>query len=346
MGNDVDHNENIDGVPGLAVLQPGSGTPGGSETEAFPSVSVIIPSYSMTRWDSLLRSVASARAQTAPPAQIIVVIDHNPELLARVISEIPNIIAVPNSGMRGVSGARNSGVTAAQTELVAFLDDDVVASPDWLRGLVAHLRNPEVVGAGAHFEGSWESPRPRWFPGEFGWTIGISYSGMPEKATAVRNVWTSAMVVRKTAFEAVDGFREDFGKIGDRNLPEDTDLCLRISSAQDDKGLWIYDPAQIMFHQVPAARTTFRYFLSRCFLQGWGKAAMASMDGFGASTSMERDYTRRILPVGVRRGLAETLRGDASGALRSASIVVALTYTVAGYFWYLLTVRGDSAKQA
>ena len=49
------------------------------------------------------------------------------------------------------------------------------------------------------------------------------------------------MVVRRSAFEVVDddGFREDFGKIGDRNLPEDTDLCLRITSAQDSRGLWI-----------------------------------------------------------------------------------------------------------
>ena len=190
-------------------------------------------------------------------------------------------------------------------------------------------------------------PAPGWFPGEFGWTLGLSYSGMPTEPTAVRNVWTSAMVVRKSAFEAVDGFREDFGKIGDRNLPEDTDLCLRITSAQDNsKGLWIYDPLRISLHQVPAGRATFRYFLSRCFLQGWGKAAMASMDGFGTSTSMEMDYTRRILPAGVRRGLVETLRGDVSGAQRSASIVLALSFTVAGYFWYLLTVRGDHAKHA
>jgi hypothetical protein len=61
---------------------------------------------------------------------------------------------------------------------------------------------------------------------------------------------------------------------------------------------------------------------------------------------MEMDYTRRILPAGVRRGLAETLRGDVSGAQRSASIILALSFTAAGYFWYLLTVRGDRAKHA
>ena len=61
---------------------------------------------------------------------------------------------------------------------------------------------------------------------------------------------------------------------------------------------------------------------------------------------MEMDYTRRILPAGVRRGLIETLRGDLSGAQRSASIVLALSFTVAGYCWYTLTVRGGHAKHA
>jgi glycosyltransferase involved in cell wall biosynthesis len=335
MVNDVDNNESIDSVPITGA------------TDTFPSVSVVIPCYSMVRWEFLLRSVESVRAQIAQPLETIIVVDHNPELLARVTSEIPNVIAIPNAGKRGVSGGRNSGARASRGEVVAFLDDDVVAPTDWLSGLVAHLQDPDVVGAGSYFEGNWESPRPRWFPGEFGWTLGLSYSGMPTEPTAVRNVWTSAMVVRRSAFEAVDGFREDFGKIGDRNLPEDTDLCLRITSAQDNsKGLWIYDPLRISLHQVPAGRATFRYFLSRCFLQGWGKAAMASMDGFGTSTSMEMDYTRRILPAGVRRGLKETLRGDLSGAQRSGSIVLALSYTVAGYCWYTLTVRGNRAKHS
>lgn len=318
--------------------------PENGETETFPNVSVIIPTYSMDRWGYMLESVASARAQSVQPIEIIVVIDYNPELLDRAMSEIPDVITVPNIGLRGVSGARNSGVKASRGEMVAFLDDDIIASPDWLSGLLAHFRNPEVVGAGCYCEGRWESPRPAWFPGEFGWTIGISYSGMPEKPTAVRNVWTSSMVVRRSAFEVVGGFREDFGKIGSRNLPEDTDLCLRITSAHD-KAIWIYDPAEIMLHRVPAGRTTFRYFLSRCFLQGWGKAAMAGMDGFDTSISTERDYTRRILPAGVRRGLVETARGDISGALRSASIILALAFTMTGYGWYLLESRRGRVRR-
>ena len=95
------------------------------------------------------------------------------------------------------------------------------------------------------------------------------------------------MLVKRSAFEIVDGFREDFGKIGNKSLPEDTDLCLRIAAAEENS-VWMWDPAKVMKHRVPAGRATFGYLLSRCFLQGWGKAAMARM--VASEPSVALDY--------------------------------------------------------
>ncbi|MGH3278496.1 MAG: glycosyltransferase family 2 protein [Trebonia sp.] len=309
--------------------------PNGEKGATSTTVSVIIPTYTKARWGWLQEAVASVQAQTVPTLETIVVVDHNPELLAEIDREFPEVTAIPNIGERGVSGARNSGVKASHGEVVAFLDDDSIARSDWLATLLRHVMTPGVVGAGCYSDGLWETPCPSWFPGEFAWTIGVSYSGLPDKPTAVRNVWTSAMLVKRIVFEDVAGFREDFGKIGNRSLPEDTDLCLRIAAAAQN-AIWMWDPEKVMQHRVPAGRATFGYLMSRCFLQGWGKAAMAHMDGFGKSTSAERNYALRILPAGVARGLADAVRGDASGLGRSGAIVAAFSVTVAGYFWYLL----------
>jgi hypothetical protein len=143
------------------------------------------------------------------------------------------------------------------------------------------------------------------------------------------------MLVKRSAFELVDGFREDFGKIGNKSLPEDTDLCLRIAAVEENS-VWMWDPAKVMQHRVPAGRATFGYLMSRCFLQGWGKAAMAHMDGFDESTALERHYAARTLPAGVGRGLADAIRGDVSGLGRSGAIVAAFSVAVTGYAWYLL----------
>jgi hypothetical protein len=344
MSYDLESGEETHGGgPDVAVMKDNASDVGieGSgvgEDVKYPTVSVIIPTYTKARWDWLHECVASAKAQTVPPLEIIVVVDHNPELLEEIAVEFPDVIAVPNIGDRGVSGARNSGVKASRGEIVAFLDDDSIATQDWLSTLLQHIMTPGVVGVGCYSDGLWDDPCPKWFPGEFSWTIGVSYSGLPSEPTAVRNVWTSAMLVKRSAFEIVDGFREDFGKIGNKSLPEDTDLCLRIAAVQEDS-VWMWDPAKVMKHRVPAGRATFRYLMSRCFLQGWGKAAMAHMDGFGQSTSIERYYATRILPAGVGRGLADAVRGDVSGLGRSGSIVAAFAVTVSGYAWYLLESR-------
>lgn len=341
MGYDLGSNEETLGDrPDIAVMEnsaadPAAQVPSDGERGIYPTVSVIIPTYTRARWDWLQEAVSSVRAQTVPALETIVVVDHNPELLEEISREFPDVIAVPNIGGRGVSGARNSGVKASSGEVVAFLDDDSIARSDWLATLLRHVMKPGVVGAGCYSDGLWETPSPAWFPGEFSWTIGVSYSGLPSKPTAVRNVWTSAMLVKREAFENVAGFREDFGKIGNRSLPEDTDLCLRITAMQAN-AVWIWDPEKVMQHRVPDGRATFGYLMSRCFLQGWGKAAMAHMDGFGESTSAERNYSLRILPAGIARGVWDAIRGDMSGLGRSGAIVAAFSVTVAGYLWYLI----------
>lgn len=302
---------------------------GGHGTD-LPAVSVIIPAYTMSRWDSLSETVASAQAQTVPVLETIVVIDHHPELLARAKRELPGVRTIPSEGSPGVSGARNTGVAASRGDIVAFLDDDAMASPDWLATLLRHFTDPDVVGAGGYINPLWETARPSWFPPEFDWAVGTSYLGLPESAAAVRNVWTNSMVIRRRAFEAVGGFRDDFGKVGIRCRPEDTDLCLRVASARE-RGIWVYDPAGVIAHRVPAKRATLSYFLMRCFDEGWGKGVLASLDGFGESTSWERLYVRRVLPAGIGRGLREAVCGNASGVLRSIVIAVGLCVAVVGY---------------
>ena len=295
-----------------------------------PRVSVIVAAFSMERWDCLRAAVASVLAQTAQVPETIVVIDHNPELLDRARRELRGVTVVPNTSGRGVSGARNSGVAACHGEVLGFLDDDAVASPTWLDILLPRLADRHVVGAGTRVVPLWEGSRPRWLPPEFDWTVGGSYRGMPEQATAVRNVWTCGMLIPRQAFDAAGGFREAFGKVGGRSRPEDTDLCLRAAAARPGS-TWLYEPAAVVSHRVPAARATVRFFLRRCLLEGLGKAALASWNGARESTSAERQYMRRVLPRGMTRGLRDAVRGDACGALRTVAIAAGLPVAAAGF---------------
>ena len=284
----------------------------------------------MDRWDDLLAAVASAGEQTISVLETVVVIDHHPGLLARARKGIPGVTVIPNMGRRGASGARNSGVAASRGEVVAFLDDDAVASPSWLEGLLRHFASPGVIGVGGRLDPMWVGQRPRWFPREFDWTVGGSYSGMPGAAGPVRNVWSGNMAIRRHVFDAVGGFREDFGKVGGHACPEDTDLCLRAAMAARG-GTWIYEPAGVVGHRVPLQRARFSYFCARCFNEGQGKAELAALNGAGQSTSAERRYARQVLPRGVARGLREAVRGDIVGVSRSLAIAFGLLLAMVGF---------------
>jgi cellulose synthase/poly-beta-1,6-N-acetylglucosamine synthase-like glycosyltransferase len=314
----------------LESRPPVSGLEHQAELSGLPTVSVIIPAFSMDRWDGLCRAVASVRAQRVEVLKTVVAIDHNPELMSKAIRELDGVKVVANTGSRGASGTRNAGVAASDSQVLAFLDDDAVAGPGWLETLLQHFSDPSVVGVGGRLEPMWKTDRPRWFPVEFDWAVGCSYRGMPESVARVRNVWSNNMAIRRQIFESIGGFRDSLGKVGDRSRPEDTDLCLRVAAC-NGAGVWIYEPSAIAGHQVPAERTTLKYFLRRCYLEGQGKAVLASLNGVNESTCAEREYARSVLPKGIVRGLGEMAHGEASGVVQSLVIIVGLSFAIIGF---------------
>ena len=303
----------------------------------LPAVSVVIAAFADDRWNQLGDAIQSVRSQTAPVLEMVVVIDHNPGLLARARSEFTDCTVIANTGARGASGARNAGAAACQGEIIAFLDDDARSSEHWLAALLCHFSRADIVGVGGRIDPLWSVSRPRWFPVEFGWAVGFSYQGMPEQTQPVRNVWAGNMAIRSSVFAATGGFREDFGKVGDVARPEDTDLCLRAAS---ERGVWLYEPTGNVGHWIPRQRATFRYFTRRCCHEGQGKAALAALDGAWESTAAERNYTYRILPSGVLRGLRDAAGGDVWGAARAASIAVGFATTAAGFAAGWLSATG------
>ena len=116
--------------------------------DAPHTVSVVICAYTERRWESLVNAIESLRVQRRRPDQVVVVIDHNHELLRKARSTFPGDVEIlVNAEPMGLSGARNTGVQAASSDVVAFLDDDAEAEPDWLQELLAQYL-PNVVGAG------------------------------------------------------------------------------------------------------------------------------------------------------------------------------------------------------
>jgi glycosyltransferase involved in cell wall biosynthesis len=293
--------------------------------------SVVICAYTEARWDDLVRSVESVQRQTASALEVIVAVDHNDDLLERVRAHLRDVVAVSNRDQRGLSGARNSGLAAARGELVAFLDDDAVAEPDWLARLAEGYADPRVLAVGGAVVPLWVCGRPKSFPAEFDWVVGCTYQGMPERASNVRNFIGANMSFLREVFAEIGGFRSGIGRVGNRPVGcEETELCIRALRRRPD-GIILYEPRARVRHTVPANRAGWRYFASRCYSEGLSKALVARLWGSGDGLATERAYTFRTLPRGVVRGFADALRGDVSGLGRSVAIMSGLSVTTAGY---------------
>jgi GT2 family glycosyltransferase len=299
-----------------------------------PTISVVVCAYTRDRIEVLSEAVDSLRGQTLPPHEVVLVIDHAPERLW------PDLKIVANRERKGLSGARNSGVAEASGEVVAFLDDDAIAAPDWLARLADAYADPKVMGAGGTVRPRWVEGKPGWFPPEFDWVVGCTHSGMPQRLEPVRNLVGANMSFRRQPLLEVGGFSHDLGRVG--TLPvgcEETDLSIRVHQRWPEAEI-LYDPAAAVEHVVPSARGKLRYFLDRCRAEGRSKAVLSGMVGTQDGLSSERSYVRRTLPLGVLRDLGDAARGDAGGLGRAAMIVVGLAATTVDY----LRVRTGVAK--
>jgi len=172
------------------------------------------------------------------------------------------VIRRPVNG--GPGAARNTGLRAAGTEVVAFLDSDCVPRPGWLENLLPHFADP-AVGAVA----------PRIVPHEHGNGWLARYEGasstldMGARPSVVRPgsrvsyVPGAALAVRRQA--AGDGFRDGM------YVGEDVDFVWRLAAA----GWRVrYEPRAAMGHDH---RVTFRAWFSRRSDYGTSAAALEEL---------------------------------------------------------------------
>jgi glycosyltransferase involved in cell wall biosynthesis len=107
-------------------------------------VSVILPTHN--RATVVPRAIRSVIAQHHPSWELIVVndgsADETPQVLAAIEDERVRSIHIDQSG---VAGARNRGLSEARGSVIAYLDDDNMMDPTWLRSVVwAFSRWPDV----------------------------------------------------------------------------------------------------------------------------------------------------------------------------------------------------------
>lgn len=295
--------------------------------EPLPSSATVrigIPTHDAKRLPLLERSLSALFSQGVSSASLIVAVDNNPVLQQYLASNWPQATIVATSG-RGVSAARNTILhQAPETDILLYLDDDVLPQPGWLDHMVSTLRLPGVAAVGGRIVPDYE-PGAATLPPELLWLVGCTYFGHPPTRGPITRPIGATMGFRRRALLRAGGFDMRYGPVGIRktNSNEELALAQQIHLHFGPHSIW-YEPDALVSHFVPAARCTWRYLLERSWVEGTSKSEVQHSSAHSLMAH-DRTYLFHIL---LRNAVSYTTSGDLASSARliSAGLVTGTAY--------------------
>lgn len=235
-------------------------------------ISVIICAYNR---EQLLRDTLLACDKLLHDINAeIIVVDNNSTDNTKLVVE--NWISLlPQSPLKkiylfearqGLSHARNTGITNARGQIVAFLDDDAIPSEHWLSNIYnAFTNHPDALALGGKILPKFETSRPDWLAPKYETFLSIMDLGdTDQEYPSGKFPFGANMAFRKEIFNSIL-FPTNLGRKGNSLLSgEETFLFQEIVK----QGKIYYIPNMHVIHFIPKERLTKEWLLSRLYAQG------------------------------------------------------------------------------
>ncbi len=284
-----------------------------SHHAASPRVTVVVCTYN--RADRLAPCLESLAGQTLAADRFEIVLvddgstDPTPEVCARFSARLPSLRVIRQANA-GLGAARERGWRAGSAPVVAFLDDDAEAPPNWLETALARFdlnaSRPDAPAVlGGPTRGRWEIPRPPWLDDRLAAWLTIWHPVADYRESSDEHLFVGAnMFFLRTALEKAGGFDARLGRRGSSLLShEESELWSRLAAAGFRAA---HDPDVWVWHFVPASRCRRRWFLRRVHWEGVSIAMRERPAGDSAHRARALIVTFRALlpPQSPRAQLA------------------------------------------
>jgi GT2 family glycosyltransferase len=218
-----------------------------------PRISVVVASFNGDR--TLKSCLESLQRLKYPDFEVILVDDGSTDSTPQIASAFPGVRYLRHERNLGLSVARNTGISAATGEIIAFTDSDCRADEDWLHYLAQEMAGGDFVGMGG----------PNLLPPDDS-LVAAAVTASPGGPAHVmlndrqaEHIPGCNMAFYKWALLEVGGFDPIFRKAGD-----DVDICWRLQHAGGKIG---FSPSAFVWHYRRSA--TADYLKQQ---QGYGEA--------------------------------------------------------------------------
>ncbi|WP_013321502.1 glycosyltransferase family 2 protein [Gloeothece verrucosa] len=236
-----------------------------------PQIAAIICTHNRANY--LGAAIDSLLTQECDNFEVLVVdngsTDHTKQVIeTRLFHPSLNYLYEP---ILGLSVARNTGAKATTAPILAYLDDDAVASPQWLRVIIeAYAKNDSLAIAGGKVTLIWPEgvTPPQWLSDDL--AVGLGAYNLGDKILYIDQPGLTPRglnySIRRIFLEQIGGFDPNLGRVGTKLLSNEelfmTELAL--------KGGWqvAYLPEALVAHHVAPERLNRQWFLQRSWWQG------------------------------------------------------------------------------
>lgn len=282
-------------------------------------VSIIVPTRN--RADLLQMALQSLQSQTllVDSFEVIVVdngsIDNTREICASFENRIPQLRYFYEE-TPGLHVGRNLGMEMAKSEILVFVDDDIIAEQGWLQAIVNTFNDPNVQLVGGPSLPLYDEAPPEWM--EAFWTrtpdgksscgsLSLLEYGDKECEIDPTLIWGLNYSIRKKTLIDLGGFHPDSFPWELRRFRGDGETAPSVEAKR--RGLKaIYQPGACVHHIIPANRMTVEYFERRAFLQGISYSFIRLRQPHDSkSLDNERNEIDWLLPIRMlKKGLKKT----------------------------------------
>jgi glycosyltransferase involved in cell wall biosynthesis len=247
-----------------------------------PEITIAICTYN--RSDALERCLDALAAQTCAATRFEVLVvdnastDDTPTVVRRFAHKF-SMFKYAQEPVQGLARARNRALSQCQSEILGFTDDDAIPNPDWVATILETFRGlPESYAAiGGEIEPIWERERPQWLDDKMLRTLGARLGWDTNERELEPDEWICEVncAYRTKALSRYGGFPENLGRKGDLLLSGENYVNEHM---RQDGCRFYFNPAVLVRHCIPKARTTQTWFKRRYLWQGVTGAACAAFD--------------------------------------------------------------------